>query len=322
MNRSPKLLDLVRQEVRLQNKSLSTERIYCYWIKDYIIFNETTHPKKLEVNHIISYLTHLAEKRCVSPATQNSALNAIRFLYKSVLELDLKGLGEIRSVKSHKNLTEFLTVNEVLKVIHELEGVSKIIVSLIYGSGLTVKECVRLRVQDINLKRSQIFVHGRGKKDRWSILSLELHELLRDQINQVRKFYEEDIENGFGYVRHIEQMDVDNPKRTREWGLQWLFPAKKMSIDPRSGLYLRHHLLSDGVTKNINKVLKKSGIDKRISSKYIRAAFATHLMKQGYDVRTVQSLLGHKHVETTMQYDLSLFNNSAKTLISPLEDLQ
>jgi integron integrase len=315
-----KLLDLVRLITRKQGKALGTEKAYCNWIKRYVIFHNKKHPSEMGTHHIKLFLIHLAEHERVSPSTQNSALNAISFLYREVLKIEIAGLEKIKRPGANRNLPEILNEQDIVLILMNLSGVSQLMLSMIYGSGMSVKECIRMRIEDVSFKRSQIFIRDSKGKGRWSLMPQSIQPLLTTHIEKVKKLHSSDLSAGHGLARHPMQENVTNPVLVDCWELQWLFPTKKMSKDPRSNNKLRHHVHQDMLSRQLLLVMVKTGINKVVNIKSFQGAFASHLLQQGYDVRTVQGLLGHSQMETTLQYD-QLLKRVGVDIQSPLEEL-
>ncbi len=315
---SPKLLDQVRQYCRVRHYSMATEKAYLYWIKRYIYFHGKKHPASLGATQVKEYLNFLANVRNVAASTQNQALNALVFLYRYVLKQDLGDIGPYIRAKRPKRLPVVLTRQEVTEVIDELTGPSRLVAQLLYGSGLRLMEALRLRVKDIDFSYQQIVVReGKGQKDRVTLLPQIVHTPLKRQLRQVRLYHEEDLAAGFGAVHLPHALACKYPNAARSWGWQYVFPMRKRSIDPRTQLIRRHHMLDKTIQNAVKKAVRASGITKPASCHTFRPSFATHLLEDGYDIRTVQELLGHKDVRTTMIYTHVL--NRGTTVRSPLD---
>jgi integron integrase len=316
------LLNQVRYVIRKQEKSLTTERAYCKWIKEYIFFHNKRHPRVLKTNDLKEFISYLVSKKKVSGSTQNNALTAIKFMYKHVLRIKLEGLENIQCCKVNENLPNLLSESEVHKILIQLDGTPRLILEIMYGSGLTMVECIRLRIQDIQFQKSQIFIRKKGCKGRWSMLSKMIHDDLKKHITEVKKIHQSDCEKGYGFARAVEQNKRgDEPSLVKTWGQQWLFPSNKISKDPRSKHYLRHHLYKDYLRREISKALPKSGIIKKATVSSFRSSFAMHLIHHGYDIRSVQKLIGHQQVDLTMKYDPIVLRHTVNKLQSPLETL-
>jgi integron integrase len=298
-----KLLDQLRDAVRLKHYSLRTEKTYVEWARRYILFHDKRHPRKMGVPEIEAFLTHLAAERSVSAATHNQALSAILFLYREVLGIDLPESVDTLWVRSDRPLPTVLSKEEVRQIIGLMSGTPQLMIKLIYGGGLRLTECLRLRVKDLDFEYRQIVVRkGKGDRDRYTILPESLAPILKDHLESVRVLHRRDIAEGFGRVYMPPALEQKYPNASREWIWQYVFPAPRRSIDPRTGVERRHHLSGSGLQKAVKRAAQKAGIPKRVSPHTFRHSFATHLLEDGYDIRTVQELLGHKDVKTTMIY--------------------
>jgi len=299
----PKLLDQVRAALRRRHYSLSTEQAYIRWIKDFIFFHKKNHPRELGEKEINQFLSHLAINKKVSASTQNQALCAIVFLYRHVLQTEPGDFGDITWAQKPKKLPQVFTQNEVQNVISNLEDVYWIIGILMYGSGLRLNECLRLRIMDIEFPGKKITIRsGKGEKDRITMLPELVVSTLEKHLHKVKKLHEKDLKNGFGTVYLPYALVRKYPNANKEWGWQYVFPASRLSIDPRSDVKQRHHLNDSAVQKAVKQAIRKAGIYKQASCHTFRHSFATHLLEVGYDIRTVQELLGHEDVNTTMIY--------------------
>jgi integron integrase len=298
----PKLLDEVRLKVQAKHYSKKTEEAYVLWIKRFIIFHNKRHPIELGETEINQYLTHLAVKENVSASTQNLALCAIIFLYKQVLKKEIGKLELVRAKKSKKLPTVF-SRKEVKAVLNLLTGVNWLMANLLYGAGLRLMECVRLRVKDIDFEYNRITVRdGKGKKDRVTILPEILKEALEQQLLKVEKLHRKDLELGYGTVFLPYALEKKYPNANKELGWQYLFPASQISLDNRTNIKRRHHTDESILQKAVKVAIRKAGIKKQGSCHTFRHSFATHLLEDGYDIRTVQDLLGHESLNTTMIY--------------------
>lgn len=315
-----KLLDQVREKIRRLNYAYSTEKAYISWIKRFIIFNEKRHPSELGAVEIEVFLTHLAVEKKVSPSTQNQALAALQFLYNEILHLALD--EEILPVpaKRTKHLPVVLSQREAHVVLNELHGVYQLITQLLYGSGLRVTECLSLRVKDLDFDREEVTVRsGKGAKDRRTMLPNTISQPLKDHLERVRLNYKQDLKEGFGSVYLPGRLSRKYPNAAREWIWQYVFPAPKRSRDPRSGEVRRHHLHPSSLRRAVRTAARKAGVDKHVTPHIFRHSFATHLLENGYDIRTVQELLGHSDVSTTMIYT-HVLNKGGKGVRSPLDE--
>lgn len=315
----PRLLDQVRNKIRLKHYSIRTEQAYVRWIKRFILFHNKKHPSNMGKPEIEAFLSYLAMKQRVSSSTQNQAFNAILFLYRDVLTRNLDDSINAMRAKKPKRLPTVMTKDEAVSVISALSGVYQIMAKLLYGSGLRLMECVRLRVKDVDFQRNQILIRdGKGMRDRATMLPKSVEFALREHLEWVRKIYEEELRNGGGRVYLPQALERKHPNAAREWIWQYVFPAKSLSKDPRSGETRRHHIHENALQKAVKRAVKLAGIPKQVSCHTFRHSFATHLLENGYDIRTVQELLGHKDVNTTMVY-IHVLNKGAKAVRSPLD---
>jgi len=318
--RPPKLLDQVREAIRVKHYSIRTEEAYVNWIKRYILFHNKRHPREMGVSEIETFLTHLAVEGHVAASTQNQALSALLFLYREVLRIDLERPVDAVRAKQPKRVPTVLTREEVRKVIGFLSGTHQLMAKLLYGSGLRLMECVRLRVKDVDFAQHQLIVRdGKGMKDRVTMLPDVLIPLLQEHLRHVKRMHDDDITQGYGSVYLPFALERKYPNANREWIWQYIFPAVKLSRDPRSGAVCRHHLDESGLQKAVRKAAKRAGLSKRVTCHTFRHSFATHLLENGYDIRTVQELLGHKDVKTTMIYT-HVMNRGPYAVRSPLDD--
>jgi integron integrase len=316
-----KLLGRVRDVIRRKHYSIRTEEAYLQWIKRFILFHDKRHPQEMGAPEIERFLTHLAVNRQVAASTQNQALNALVFLYKQVLEIELGEMGNITPAKRPQLLPTVFSKEEVLRILPHLQGDGGLAARLIYGSGLRAIECLRLRVQDIEFDRRQIVVrHGKGGKDRVTVLPPSLVEPLKVQLEKARFTHQGDLSEGFGEVYLPFALERKNPSAAKAWGWQYVFFSSKKSTDPRSGKTRRHHLHESTLGSAIKRALKLAGIHKQAGAHSFRHSFATHLLEDGYDIRTVQELLGHKDIRTTMIYT-HVLQTGASAVRNPLEML-
>jgi len=313
-----KLLDRVRDAIRLKHYSIRTEEAYVTWIKRYIYFHNVRHPAEMGAAEVEAFLTSLAVEKNVAASTQNQALSALLFLYKEVLQQDLGPIDTLRA-KKPKRLPTVLTKEEVQQVLGQLSGVNLLIARLLYGSGLRLMECLRLRVKDLDFAQRLILVRdGKGAKDRVTMLPETLIVPLQDHLRIVKRTHEEDLAQGHGAVYLPHALERKYPNANREWIWQYVFPSTRLSVDPRSRVVRRHHIHESSLQKAVRAAAQATGIPKRINPHTFRHSFATHLLEQGYDIRTVQELLGHKSVKTTMIYT-HVLNEGPLAVRSPLD---
>jgi integron integrase len=324
--RPKKLLDQVRDAARLKHYSIRTEQAYVNWIKRYILFHNIRHPKEMGNSEIEVFLTHLAVKENVAASTQNQALSALLFLYREVLRQELGPIDALRAQKP-KRLPTVLTREEVHRVLAQLSGTRRLMAQLLYGSGLRLMECMRLRVKDVDFGQHQIVVRdGKGNRDRVTMLPESLVTPLQEHLLRVKRLHDEDLARGHGAVYLPYALERKYPNANREWIWQYVFPSERLSKDPRSGVMRRHHLHESSLQKAVRNAAKRAGLNKHVTCHtfrhFLRQAqdklFATHLLENGYDIRTVQELLGHKDVKTTMIYT-HVLNRGGLAVRSPLD---
>ena len=321
METKPRLLDLMRQTLRRHHYAYRTEQSYLAWVRRYILFHGKRHPDTLGYRKIEAFLTHLAVNRNVSASTQNQAMNAVLFLYKKVLGIDLPWMKDVTPAKRPQRLPVVMTRDEVRAVFAQLEGRNWLIASLLYGSGLRVIEAMRLRVQDIDFARHQLIIRqAKGAKDRMTILPEQLRDPLHQHLAKVRSIHEADLSEGYGRVYLPFALSRKYPHAEREWCWQYVFPASRRGIDPYSGVERRHHLHEKVMQRAMKQAIRTAGVMKPASCHTLRHSFATHLLEAGYDIRTVQELLGHKDVRTTQIYT-HVMNRGANAVKSPLASL-
>ncbi|AOU96632.1 integrase [Acidihalobacter yilgarnensis] len=318
-NSKPKLLDQVRERLRTLHYSIRTEAVYVDWARRYILFHGKRHPRELGAAEIEAFLSHLAVEGRVSASTQNQAKSALLFLYREVLGIKLPWLDGVTSAKRGERLPVVLTKREVEAVLGRLIGIHSLLARLLYGTGMRLMEGIRLRVKDVDFERGEIVVReGKGNKDRVTMLPTRLADELRAHLAQVKTLHENDLAQGFGEVYLPFALARKYPGAGREWGWQYVFPSVKRSIDPRSGIERRHHLDEKGIQRAMKQAVRDAGIVKQATPHTLRHSFATHLLQSGYDIRTVQELLGHRHVETTMRYT-HVLNKGGRGVVSPLD---
>jgi len=314
-----KLLEKVRQEIRRRNYSYSTEKSYTNWIRRFIKFHNLNHPKNMGNKEIVEFLNYLAVQKNVAASTQNLALCAIVFLYKEVLGLQIDELDNLKRAKKPAHLPVVLSKKEVKLILKHLEGIPLLITSILYGSGLRISEALRLRVHDIDFDYMQIMVrNGKGKKDRVTMLPDSLSTTLKEQIQKVKNLHNRDLANGFGSTILPHALAQKYPDAATNIGWQYLFPAKYRRKDPISGIRHRYHISPKNVQREVKNAARKAGISKKVSPHTFRHSFATHLLSNGYDIRTVQDLLGHKSLKTTSIY-LHVLNRGGHGVKSPLD---
>ena len=316
-----KLLDQARDRLRAMHYSYRTEETYIDWMRRYILFHQKRHPEQMGIPEIQEFLTHLAVERNVAASTQNQALSAILFLYREVLHQEVEPVL-LSSARRPERLPTVLSREETLQVINSLEGIHKLMAQLLYGSGLRLMECVRLRLKDIDFHYKTVTVRdGKGEKDRVTPLPDSVIPALRRQIERVRLLHQEDLANGFGEVYLPHALDQKYPNAGRELAWQYLFPAPKRALDPRSNKERRHHIDSSGLQRAVKGAARNASIRKRVTCHTFRHSFATHLLENGYDIRTVQELLGHKDVRTTMIYT-HVLQRGGLAVKSPLDEIR
>lgn len=316
---SPKLLDQVRDKLRLKHYSIRTETQYVQWIRRFILFHDKRHPREMGAGEVEAFLTHLAVEGRVAASTQNQALSALLFLYREVLGIQLPWLDQVVRAKQPQRLPVVLTRQEITALLDRMSGLHGLMARLLYGTGMRLMECVRLRVKDVDFERAEIVVRdGKGAKDRVTMLPRTLIEPLQDHLRWRRTCYEDDLARGKASVYLPNALDRKYPNAETDWAWQYIFPAAGYSIDPRSGIERRHHLDEKALQRAVKKALQASGIAKLATPHTFRHSFATHLLQSGYDIRTVQELLGHADVTTTMIYT-HVLNKGGRGVVSPLD---
>jgi integron integrase len=317
--RPKKLLDQVRDALRVKHYAYRTEESYVQWIRRYILFHNKRHPKDMAEPEVQAFLTHLAVENNVAASTQNQALSALLFLYRHVLHQPLSESIDAVRARQSKHLPTVLTPEEVQQVLKYLEGTHQLLAKLLYGAGLRVKEGLRLRVKDVDFAQGQLIIRdAKGNKDRLTVLPQSLTAQLQAHLVQVKQTFQDDLALGYGAVYLPFALERKYPNAKREWKWQYLFPAKQRSIDPRSKEVRRHHLDDGVLQRSLKQATRSAKIDKNVSCHTLRHSFATHLLQNGYDIRTVQELLGHKDVKTTMIYT-HVLNKGGLGVRSPLD---
>ena len=315
-----KLLEQLSDTLRTKHYSYRTEETYIDWVRRFILFHNKQHPETMGAAEIRAFLAHLATDRNVAASTQNQALSAILFLYREVLHKEIETIL-LTDAKRPERLPTVLNRDEVVRILAQLTGTHKLMTQLLYGSGLRLMECVRLRVKDLDFEYKTITVRdGKGEKDRITPMPDSLIQPLQRQLERVRLLHEEDLAAGFGSVYLPNALDHKHPNAATELTWQYIFPAPKCSLDPRSpGIMRRHHLEPSGLQRSVKDAARKTGIHKRVTCHTFRHSFATHLLQNGYDIRTVQELLGHKDVRTTMIYT-HVLQRGGLAVKSPLDE--
>ncbi len=318
-DQQPKLLTKVRDQIRVLHYSIRTEDAYIGWIKRFIYFHGKRHPLEMGKLEVEAFLTHLAVNGHVAASTQSQAKSAILFLYQKVLDQDLPWLTDIVAAKQPQRLPTVLTVAEAQAMLAHLQGVTEMVAQLLYGSGLRLMEACRLRVQDVDFEMGQVIVrNGKGAKDRITMLPKKVGIPLKAHMQKVKLLHEQDLSSGGGDVYLPFALDRKYPRAPYDWRWQYVFPAAEVSSDPRSGAVRRHHVGEQTIQRAVRQASVDAGITKRVTPHTLRHSFATHLLLAGYDIRTVQELLGHKDVQTTMIYT-HVLNRGGKGVISPLD---
>jgi integron integrase len=316
---SPRLLTRLRDKIRLKHYSIRTEQAYVEWIRRFIRFHGKRHPAAMGAPEVEAFLTDLAVERNVAASTQNQAKSALLFFYKEVLDVELAWLEDIQSARAPQRLPVVLTRGEVLRVLASLRGAHALIGRLLYGTGMRVMEGVRLRVKDIDFDRGEILVRdGKGLRDRVTVLPRSIEPQLARQVACSRALHARDLKAGYGEVWLPFALARKYRLAARDWGWQYVFPAEQRSRDPRSGVIRRHHLSDQAFQRAMRQAVRDAGIAKPATPHTLRHSFATHLLDDGYDIRTVQELLGHSDVSTTMIYT-HVLNRGGRAVVSPLD---
>ncbi len=315
----PRLLDQVRERIGVLHYARATEKTYLHWIKFYIHFHGLRHPKDMGAAEVEAFLSHLATVRDVAAGTQNQAMHAILFLYKQVLGIDLPWLDGITRAKPSKRLPVVLTQGEAQRLLAATRGTPGLVVRLLYGTGMRLMEGLRLRVKDIEFERNQITIRGgKGDKDRITMLPGSIVADLRAHLAERRRWHDKDLATGMADVELPHALERKYPNAGKEWGWQYVFAAADYSTDPRSGVIRRHHIHEKTIQRHVKDAARRAGIDKPAHPHTLRHSFATHLLEAGYDIRTVQELLGHSDVTTTMIYT-HVLNKGGRGVVSPLD---
>jgi len=319
-DKKPRLLDSVRRAIRTCHYSRGTEKAYVGWVRRYVKYHGLRHPREMGADEVTAFLSHLAADRHVSASTQNQALSALLFLYRNVLEVDLPWLDGVIRAKRPQRLPTVLSRAEVKLLLGELTDPSRLVASMLYGSGMRLAECLGLRIQDVDFARSELMVrNGKGGKDRITMLPASLHTPLRDQMTDAKARYHRDREIGDIRVEVPQALARKYPKSGAEWPWQWVFPATRTYVDKATKAVRRHHLHQSVVQREVRSAVIRAGIQRKAGCHTLRHSFATHLLEAGYDIRTIQELLGHKNVTTTMIYT-HVLNRGGRGVKSPLDD--
>jgi integron integrase len=320
MSSQPKLLDQVRDVLRVRHYSYETEKSYIHWIKRFVSFHNMKPPRDMGAAEVEAFLTYLAVQQKVAPSTQNQALSALIFLYREVYQRNTNwGLNAVRA-KPTRYLPTVLTPDETAAILKHLSGVHQLIAQVFYGSGLRLSEGLKLRVKDVDFSLRQITVRDtKGKESRVTMLPATLVEPLGQHLQWVKQLHQQDLAQGYGSVYLPYALERKYRSAEREWIWQYVFPADRRSIDPRSGICRRHHLHESGLQKAVKQAVRAAGVQKRVGCHTFRHSFATHLLENGYDIRTIQELLGHKDVKTTMIYT-HVLNRGGRGVRSPLDN--
>lgn len=319
MDDKPKLLDQVREQIRLRHYSIRTEAVYLEWVKRFIRFHKYRHPLEMGAAEVEAFLSDLAVRRDVSASTQNQALSAILFLYKRVLLIELPWLDGVIRARRPQRLPVVLTQDEVTRVLAQLDGTLWLVASLLYGSGMRLMEALRLRVKDVEFSRFEILIRdGKGQKDRITLLPQKLAAPLKLHLTRVQALHKQDLLEGFGRANLPYALARKYPSAAADWGWQFVFPSANRSTDPRSGGIFRHHVHEKTIQRAVRNAVRRVGLSKPATPHTLRHSFATHLLESGQDIRTVQELLGHADVKTTQIYT-HVLNRGGLGVISPLD---
>ncbi len=317
----PRLMDRVRESLRRHRYALSTERTYCHWIKRFIFFHDKRHPAEMGAAEVEAFLTHLATAENVAASTQNQAMHAVLYLYKQVLDVELPWLDNVVRARESKRLPAVLTQREVAALLRHLHGTSGTVIKLLYGTGMRLLEGLRLRVKDLDMERREILIRaGKGDKDRVTVMPASLIDELRDHLVARRVMHDTDLATGHADVELPDAIERKYPAAGAQWAWQYVFAAKGYSADPRTGAWRRHHLGEWVIQRAVRAAARAAGIPKLVHPHTLRHSFATHLLERGADIRTVQELLGHADVKTTMIYT-HVLNRGGHGITSPLDHL-
>ena len=319
--KGPRLLDRVRDAIRRRHYSERTEETYIHWIRRFIYFSGKRHPAGLGAEEVTAFLNHLSRDRKVAAATQNQALSALLFLYREALETPLPWLDGLERARRPVRKPTVLSRAEVQRLLAQMRGTKWLMAGLLYGSGLRLRECLKLRVKDVDFDYRQILVRdGKGAKDRVTMLPESVIEPLKAHLDRVRALHQRDLGNGCGDVELPDALARKYPRAQHEWGWKFVFPSHKLSTDPKTGVIRRHHVYENFLIRGVKEAARAAGVVKHVSCHTLRHSFATHLLEGGYDIRTVQELLGHESVETTMIYT-HVMNKGGRGVHSPLDRL-
>ena len=315
----PRLLDEVRRRLRVKHYSVRTEKAYVGWIRRFILANGKRHPREMGAPEVEAFLTGLAVEGDVAASTQNQALSALLFLYREVLAIDLPWLEQVTRAKKPRRLPTVLSQDETRSLLAHMEGRPWLVASLLYGTGMRLMECLRLRVKDLDFRRHEVLIRdGKGGKDRRTVLPQALVSPLEREVERARALHERDLAEGRGETWLPHALARKYPAAAREFGWQYVFPSQQRSVDPRSGVERRHHLDAAVLARALKRAARLAGILKPVSAHVLRHSFATHLLEAGYDLRTIQELLGHKDVTTTQIYT-HVLNRGGRGVVSPLD---
>jgi integron integrase len=319
--KKPTLLGALREAIRLRHYSIRTEEAYVDWARRFLRFYNFRHPRTMSIHEVERYLSYLASQKNVSASTQNQALAALLFLFRDVLGIGLPPPVISLRAKRPQRMPTVLSREEVRRVLDNLEGNHQLMARILYGGGLRLMECVRLRVKDLDFDQRQIFIRdGKGSHDRLTVMPDSLRAHLQEQLQRVRQLFEEDLARGHANVYLPFALAEKYPNAPREIGWQWVFPSDRLSPDPRTGKKRRHHIEPSGLQRAVHAIARRLGIAKPVSCHTFRHSFATHLLENGYDIRTVQELLGHRDVKTTMIYT-HVLNRGGFAVLSPIDRL-